>query len=282
VSVKTTSQDLAREGYLGGQTDSYFFLSRTVNRRTLGVAMLQIRPKLLVAALGALASVAVLTLVGAIPQGSSSVNADGTVLNAPYSAERRVTTTDGAINHSQESKSEARDSRGRTYSAGERQWTYLEAGKRVLKSETLYDIDDPVGRTETKWDTNSKIVKVFHMPQKVPGKSTSTAPCQPCIQDPHGDSLEATMIASGAKVEKLGVKTIGGVVAEGTRVSLPNVVHESWYSPELKVLILTTDDDPTGSFRNELVDIVRGEPDVTKYKPPAGYVVQDVQIQLPH
>jgi len=62
-----------------------------------------------------------------------------------------------------------------------------------------------------------------------------------------------------------------------------SVVHENWYCPELKIVVLETNDDPrSGRTRDELVDIVRGEPDVTKYQPPAGYVVQDVQIQLPH
>ena len=41
------------------------------------------------------------------------------------------------------------------------------------------------------------------------------------------------------------------------------VVHETWYCPELKIVILETNDDPrSGETRNELVNIVRGEPDV--------------------
>jgi hypothetical protein len=63
-------------------------------------------------------------------------------------------------------------------------------------------------------------------------------------------------------------------------VTLPIVVvHETWYCPELRIVILETNDDPrSGETRNELVNIVRGEPNVTKYQPPADYIVHQVQI----
>jgi hypothetical protein len=57
-----------------------------------------------------------------------------------------------------------------------------------------------------------------------------------------------------------------------------SVVHEKWYCPELKIVVLETNDDPQrGTTRNELVGILRGEPDVTKYRPPADYIVRDVR-----
>jgi hypothetical protein len=88
------------------------------------------------------------------------------------------------------------------------------------------------------------------------------------------------MVTSGAKVEKLGMRTIGGFMAEGTRSTASDGhVHESWYCPELKIAILTTDDSPdTGRSRDELVDMVRGEPDVTKYRPPADYVIRNILL----
>jgi len=94
-------------------------------------------------------------------------------------------------------------------------------------------------------------------------------------------------------VEKLGVRTIEGVVAEGTRSTYAivnaqdqkgkalNVVHESWYCPELKIVVLETNDDPrSATTKNELVGIVRGEPDVTKYRHPSDYVVRDVLLPI--
>ena len=258
--------------------------------------MLQIRPKLLFTLLGVLASVVVLAQIEAIAQGAPPDSVDDRVLNAPYSAKRNHTeydekSVDDLTKRIETVGSEARDSQGRTYSADERVWTYLQGNKRVLGREMLYKIDDPVAHTATSWDSSSKIAKVFHLPQGVAGKNTTMAQCPACLQarlKAPGDDLGASMIAMGAVAQKLGTKTIGGFVAQGTRITVKNpvggdAVHESWYCSELKILVLTIDNSPVvGSSRSELIDIVRGQPDVTKYQPPAGYVVQDVQIQLPH
>jgi len=220
---------------------------------------------------------------GAISPATTSNTSDGRALNAPYSAKRRFTSVeklaDGTTRSTESGGSEARDSLGRTYSAGERHWTYVEHGKPVLKSEVLYRIEDPVSSTETRWDSTSKEAKVVHWPKEV----TGTTACDSC-----GAFLSDV---PGTVVEKLGVGTIGGVVAEGTRSSYTtagaqgqgtsalSVVHESWYCTELKIVILETNDDPrSGTWRNELVDIVRGEPDVTNYRPPADYVIHDVRV----
>lgn len=249
---------------------------------------LLIRSTVLFAVLGVLPSVAIQAQTGAIPAGTLSVSADDRVLNAPYSAQRRFTSVtklaDGAINRSESGGSEARDSQGRTYSSGERHWTYLEGKKSVLKSEMLYRIHDPVANTDTKWVSSSKEVKVIHGPQSARKENAPEAECQAACN-------EATMNALGTEIEKLGIKALGGLVAEGTRSSytVPAgqdhngqpivVVHESWYCSELKIVILETNDDPrSGTTRNELVGIVRGEPDVTQYRPPADYALHDVQI----
>ncbi|HTC63289.1 MAG TPA: hypothetical protein VK709_10635, partial [Candidatus Saccharimonadales bacterium] len=160
----------------------------------------------------------------------------------------------------------------------ERQWTYLGA----LKSEMLYEINDPVDHTDTRWDTSTTIAKVVHdhEPSSAPRDNPFLPQCQTCTP---GDVIEAAMVASGAKVEKLGVKSIGGFVAEGRRTSRTaaggQVIHESSYCSELKTVILTIDIDPnTGCSRNELVHIARGEPDVTKYKPPADYAIRNILL----
>src|ERR1039457_5859278 len=93
---------------------------------------------LLVAALVPSPSLAVLAQNGAGPAKTASTNADDIVRGAPYSAERRFTSVsigaDGKDTTTESGGSEARDSQGRTYSAGERQWMY----QGVLKSEMLY------------------------------------------------------------------------------------------------------------------------------------------------
>ena len=249
--------------------------------------MLNIRAMVLFAVVGIMGSTQISGQTDPAASGNPCVKVDGPVLNVPYSAQRRFTSVkklaDGTIDRSESGGSEARDSQGRTYSAGERQWTYLEGKKRVLKSEMLYRIDDPVANTDTRWDTTSKEAKVVHWPKNA-SEDASRAPCQ-------ADSFDSTMSTFGT-VEKLGTKTFGDFLAEGTRSSytVPAgqdgndqpivVVHETWYCPELKIVILETNDDPrSGKTRNELVNIVRGDPDVTQYLPPADYVVHDIRMQ---
>jgi hypothetical protein len=248
---------------------------------------MRISLKVFFVTLGGLLPLATLAHAGAIIGQTSTVNSDETVVNVPYSAQRRFTSiakaSDGTINRTESGGSEARDSSGRTYSAGERHWTYNEGGKSVLKSEMLYRIHDPVADTDTKWESSSREVKVIHWPKSVDKQGSSTQPCQVCFEAATSDSGEGT--------EKLGVREVGGVIAVGTRTSytVPAgkdnrdtpmvVVHETWYCPELKIVILETNDDPrSGETRNELVNIVRGEPNVGKYHPPADYIVHQVQI----
>jgi hypothetical protein len=237
-------------------------------------------------------SAALVILVGigvarvAFAQAVCSADAVHRVENAPFSAQRRVITithkADGTSSRDEATKSEARDGKGRTYSAGERYWTTLIGGERVQKSEILVSIVDPIANTSTKWSSGSKEVKVIHWPQPAGNNGAVEPPFNPFADSQNSD------------VRKLGTKTIEGVLAEGFRMSYavpPGqarcdegnvVVEECWYSPELKVVILETDSVPCSrSFTNQLENIVRGEPDVAKYQPPADYARQNVEMPPP-
>ena len=143
---------------------------------------MQIRLQVLFVTLGGLLSVAILANASKISEQTSAVTSNETVMSVPYSAQRHFTSiakaADGTINRTQSGGSEARDSSGRTYSAGERHWTYTEGGKSVLKSEMLYRIHDPVANTDTKWDSSSKEVMVIHWPKSVDEQDSSSQPCQ--------------------------------------------------------------------------------------------------------
>lgn len=218
---------------------------------------------------------------------SKLTNPNDSIPNAPYSARRRFTSIkrlpDGSIERNVSGGSEARDSQGRMYSEGERHWTYMEGTKSVPKSEMLYRIDDPVANTVTKWESISKDVKVIHFPPRPPLRDASGAECQAAC-----GTSEFLMSDLGGVVENLGNKTIEGVVAQGTRstYTVPagqshsdqpiKVVHERWYCPELKIVILQTNDDPRGNtYTDELVDLIQGEPDVARHRPPADSVVHE-------
>jgi hypothetical protein len=241
------------------------------------------RHSTLVLLLGVLPGAAVSAQIDAVSSMSAAQFAGDRVLKAPYSAQRRFTSleklADGITTRTETRGSEARDSLGRKYSEGERLWTYEDNGKSVLKSEMLYRIDDPVSNTQTNWNSSSKEVKVIHWPKSA-------------IDATAGIRRGAFLAdVPGEGVENLGVRTIQGVVAKGRRSTYKiteghhqigrtlSVVHETWYCPELKIIVLETNDDPrSGTWRNELVNILRGDPTVAKYHPPTDYVVREIRL----
>jgi hypothetical protein len=91
--------------------------------------MLRIHASLLVAFIVVAISVAILTRPRATHPESLSGLEGETVLNAPYSAELHfisvLRSADGTTYRTETHLSEARDSRGRTYSADERLWIYF-------------------------------------------------------------------------------------------------------------------------------------------------------------
>lgn len=145
----------------------------------------------------------------ALAQGcdDTSDNAVDRVESAPFSAQRRVITNtrnaDGTSTHDEATQSEARDGKGRTYSAGEREWTTVIGNERVQKSEILVRIVDPVANTVTKWSSGSKEVKVVHLPQLTSSTGTIDGPSNPFLQSSRQNS----------DLQKLGTKTIEGVLA---------------------------------------------------------------------
>ncbi len=94
--------------------------------------------------------------------------------------------------------------------------------------------------------------------------------------------------SSDAKTESLGAQTIEGVQAEGTRttITIPagkfgndqpmQIVHETWYSPELQVVILSKHTDPRmGEHTYRLTTINRSEPAKSLFDVPADYSVRE-------
>ena len=90
------------------------------------------------------------------------------------------------------------------------------------------------------------------------------------------------------KTEKLGGKTIAGVYAEGTRLTVTYPVgffgndkpiitfHETWMSSDLKLVLLIVDDDPpTGTRIAEVTNLDRGEPNPALFQVPEGYTIRD-------
>jgi len=95
--------------------------------------------------------------------------------------------------------------------------------------------------------------------------------------------------------EKLPGKTINGIYAEGIRLTQTYpigyfgndrpiiVVHETWTSPDLKIVVLSTSDDPrTGTRTTEVTNVDRSEPDPALFQVPEGYTVRDRTLNPPN
>ena len=87
--------------------------------------------------------------------------------------------------------------------------------------------------------------------------------------------------------ESLGTQTIEGVEAQGSRstMTIPagrigneraiEIVHESWYSPELQTIVMSRVFDPrSGEVLYRLTNINRAEPDSSLFEVPSDYKIQ--------
>ena len=95
-------------------------------------------------------------------------------------------------------------------------------------------------------------------------------------------------IAGGQKpvVESLGTQFIEGVAVEGTKTTMTipagqigneqpiNVVSERWFSPDLKVLVMSRQSDPRfGETTYRLTNLTRSEPSPQLFEIPDGFTV---------
>jgi len=212
---------------------------------------------------------------------------------APYVANRKTTRVqklaDGTtITHEGVGK-EARDSAGRTYV-----YYHSEIPEGGDESGGFFNVHivDPVTRTNINWSSNSKEATVIHMPEPI---RTMQAPAPPLRPAPTAQVRPPLSNQPRPDIEKLGTKTVNGVQAEGTRTTrvIPagrdgndepiTVVHEHWYSRELKLTVMDFNDDPrTGVATMELSDIEPGEPDPALFQIPEGYTVKERTVGQPN
>ena len=90
------------------------------------------------------------------------------------------------------------------------------------------------------------------------------------------------------KIEQLGKQTIEGIEAEGRRatITIPagevgneqpiNIIDETWYSPELKVTVMTRHSDPRmGETVYKLTNLNRAEPAHSLFEVPSDYTIKE-------
>ncbi len=201
----------------------------------------------------------------------------------PYTATRKTTRVqklaDGTTITTENTTKEARDSNGRTYHENQIK-PFGGAGQAEF---SVINVIDPVSRIQMNWTTNQKEVTVFHMREpgqikQVQQTAAVTQPQPPAIK----------VVQTKPEMEDLGIKTIAGLEAKGTRVTrvIPagregndrplTITSENWFSPDLRIMVMSTNDDPrSGATTMELTDIDRGEPDPTLFQVPEGFTVKE-------
>ncbi|HVQ39480.1 MAG TPA: hypothetical protein VMS31_18215 [Pyrinomonadaceae bacterium] len=136
-------------------------------------------------------------------------------------------------------------------------------------------INDPVAGAHYVLDVQDRSAR--KMPFRE-GPPPPAGPPPPEFQGPPDD----------VKVESLGKQTIEGVEAEGTRstITIPvgrigndrplKVVSERWFSPELKIVVLSKHNDPfAGENVYRLTRISREEPPLSMFTVPAEYRITE-------
>ncbi len=229
-----------------------------------------------------------------------------TVTGAPYSAEAITETTqtlgDGNRISNKSTAKIARDSAGRE--RHEQSLPRIGALTPESGSPTTAIISDPVAKMNYTLELQSKRAT------KSPGPSISLTAGRGGIQG--GVLTQSFTTASGEvgnnvmvystrargpegkanefKTEDLGTRILEGISAKGTRttITIPagqignerpiEVVSESWYSPELQVVMMSRNSDPRNGDRvYQLINVSRSEPLPSLFEIPPDYQVRDIK-----
>jgi len=208
-----------------------------------------------------------------------------TVTGAPYSAqevtEETQTLANGNVITRKIQANLYRDSSGRV-----RTERTVPSGRPVpgqtaaaqTGTRTMVTIHDPVAGVSNELDTTAKTVRQMTLPN-FQGHN-------PNFQGRAGRGATGGASDPNVVTTDLGMQTINGVQATGTRVTrtIPagqignaqpiQVVTETWRSPDLQIPVMTKRVDPVhGNVTVQLTNITRAEPDPSLFQVPADYTV---------
>ena len=208
-----------------------------------------------------------------------------TVTGAPYSGqevtEETQTLSNGNVISRKVTVNVYRDSSGRTRT--ERTMTGGGPGQTETAAtpRTVVTIHDPVAGTTSELDTTSKTAHTMNMPGRGNGGPRANAAVNNGNRPGRGPANDPNVTT-----ENLGMQTVNGVQANGTRVTrtIPagrignaqpiQMVTETWRSPDLQVPVMVKTTDPRrGTTVTQLTNITRSEPDPTLFQVPSDYTV---------
>jgi hypothetical protein len=215
------------------------------------------------------------------PGGPGGPEMRNPVTGAPYSGTETVVTqqvlSNGNTIQRQSQSVVYRDSFGRVRLETTRP---ARPGSTSTAPEKVVRISDPVAGVEHNLDVQSKTSHDMVMPKRQNPNGTRPANANagrgPRPQNRTADPNVVT--------ENLGMQTVNGVAATGTRVTrtIPvgevgnaqpmQIIHETWRSDDLKVPVMVKTTDPRfGTTVTQLTNVTRAEPDVTLFQVPSDY-----------
>jgi len=208
------------------------------------------------------------------------------VKGAPFSAvatsETTQTLADGNHINRKTQTNLYRDSLGRF----RKEVTLLAIGPLAASGQphSFIEISDPVAGTNYVLEPDQKVAR------QMPGPIGMQVRMKGGPGGPGGNVFYHNLKESQeveAKIESLGIQTVGGVNAEGTRTTrtIPageignekpiTIISEKWYSPDLQMDVKSTHSDPRfGNTSYTLTNIQRAEPAATLLAVPAGYAIE--------
>jgi hypothetical protein len=212
--------------------------------------------------------------VGARPFSGGKV-----VTGAPYSAqavtEHIQTLADGNTIHTTTTVNVYRDSEGRT--RREQEFSAIGPWAAQGTPHKVISITDPVGGF--LYTLNPDAQEARQMPFRAHAGAWSGAGARPAArQRPENPNV---------KTESLGTQVIGGLTAQGTRITrtipagqvgnqAPLVITiERWYSPELQTDVMRKEVNPLfGQTIFQLTNVSRAEPDAALFQVPPNYTTK--------
>ena len=204
------------------------------------------------------------------------------VTGAPYSAvavnETKQTLADGNIIDRKIQSNVYRDSQGRT----RRETTFAGVGPLAASGQprSMVMIHNPVASTAYILHVDRKTAEQLPVPLSKPGVADK-------LQQRFAARFSKEVANGTLKKEDLGVQTINGISAQGTRYTrtIPagqignanpiTIVNERWYSPDLQLVVKSVRSDPRlGQTTYTLTNIQRTEPAASLFTVPSDYSVK--------
>lgn len=211
------------------------------------------------------------------------------VKGAPFSAtatsETMQTLQDGSLIRRTTQLSMFRDSQGRS----RHEVTLSGFGPLAASGgpKTMVMISDPVGGTHYMLDSEQKVAHQIPFHAHGRGGASTDTEASAGFEEKMQEREQKEIAAGLLKKESLGVQTINGIVAEGTRTThtIPagqignekaiEVVVERWYSSDLQIAVKSTRTDPRfGTTTYTVTNIQRAEPAASLFTVPSDFKIQ--------